>query len=453
MATRAAIIRRRKRLGGGGSVPVELVAPVLTHSDRIVDDLPDFSIALTDPVVGDVVTLRRSSTSNFSSYEDATCAIDSLSPLTTLTFDFGAEWAAQTWYTKTFFTRNGSQSPDSNTESFTLEADGLEIDFINNLAFVRDTVTAANVYSGTPSGLLTKTVDADGTYINSAGVITQATANTLRYDYNPSTLALRGLLIEEGRTNLLLNSLIDGTNITTQSVTVSAIPYTLSFYGTGTLTLSGVSTAGPLVGTGAYPNRVTLTFTPTAGSLAITRSGTAQYAQLEAGSFATSFIPTAGSAVARASDSISLAVSAFNFSSSTSTIFGQATWVSTSGSGFTRVVEAHNGATTNRFILGLTSTTGRGLVVSASTQVASFTPNGTTTSPFKQAMALALNDFAISVAGGAVSTDTSGAMPTGITSLQIGGDAGGTVYGALWIQRVVYLPRRMSNAELQVLSA
>ena len=43
------------------------------------------------------------------------------------------------------------------------------------------------------------------------------------------------LLVEEGRTNLLLNSATLGT----QGVTVTAVAHTLSFYGTGTITLNG----------------------------------------------------------------------------------------------------------------------------------------------------------------------------------------------------------------------
>jgi len=123
-----------------------------------------------------------------------------------------------------------------------------------------------------------------------------------RIDYAPNTLAVKGLLIEEARTNLLVNSKSDGTNLATQNVTVTAQPYTLTFYGTGSVTLSGASTSGPLSGSGAFPTRSTLTFTPSAGTLTLTVAGTVQYAQLEAGSFATSYIPTDAASVTRAAD-------------------------------------------------------------------------------------------------------------------------------------------------------
>jgi hypothetical protein len=84
-------------------------------------------------------------------------------------------------------------------------------------------------------------------------------------------------------TILPANLLVNTATLSTQSVTVTADAHTLSFYGTGTVTLSGVSTAGPLVGTGAG-DRVTLTFTPTGGSLTLTVSGTVSTAQLVLGS-------------------------------------------------------------------------------------------------------------------------------------------------------------------------
>ena len=140
------------------------------------------------------------------------------------------------------------------------------------------------------------------TYFNSSGQITLAAANEARFDHFPTTLLPRGLLLEETRTNLLLNSLINGTNLSTQSVTVTAQPYTLSFYGTGQIVLSGAASA-TVAGSGAFPNRQVITFTPSAGSLTLTVTGTVQYAQLEAGNSASSFIPTAGTAGVRVADS------------------------------------------------------------------------------------------------------------------------------------------------------
>lgn len=93
-----------------------------------------------------------------------------------------------------------------------------------------------------------------------------------------------GIEPKTGRRNLLLAT----DTMATQSLTVAAVAHTLAFTGTGTVTLTGASTAGPLVGTGAS-NRVSLTFTPTAASLTLTVVGSVTLAQLELGSTATAY--------------------------------------------------------------------------------------------------------------------------------------------------------------------
>ena len=149
-----------------------------------------------------------------------------------------------------------------------------------------------------PPGVTFTRVSGSATYFDVTGTMQTASGNTPRWDYDPVTHVLKGMLIEPTRSNLLLNSQTLGT----QSVAVTAQAYTLSFYGTGTITLSGVSTAGPLVGTGAFPTRVALTFTPTAGTLTCTVTGTVSNAQLEAGGYATSYISTFGATQGRGNE-------------------------------------------------------------------------------------------------------------------------------------------------------
>ena len=95
----------------------------------------------------------------------------------------------------------------------------------------------------------------------------------------------------QGGNNLVLNS----ATLVTQNITVTANTYTLSMTGTGTITLSGTS-SGTLVGTGAS-TVVSKTFTPTAGTLTLTPTGSCTTVQLELGSVFSGYTPTTGSAV------------------------------------------------------------------------------------------------------------------------------------------------------------
>ena len=75
------------------------------------------------------------------------------------------------------------------------------------------------------------------------------------------------------------NILVNTETLATQSVTTLAAKYILSFWGTGSVTVSGTS-AGTLTGTGVG-NRVSLEITCTAGTLSLTVSGSVLKAQLE----------------------------------------------------------------------------------------------------------------------------------------------------------------------------
>jgi len=172
-----------------------------------------------------------------------------------------------------------------------------------------------------------------------------------RFDYDPVTLQPKGLLIEEQRQNLVLNSTLDGANLATQSVTVTAVAHTLSFYGTGQIVLSGTASA-TVTGTGAYPTRKTLTFTPTAGSLTLTVTGTVQFAQLEIGAFATSFIPTAGSQVTRTADVATIVGSNFFswYNQNEGTLYSVASESSTSLSGNRKSIATFTAGNFNNII-------------------------------------------------------------------------------------------------------
>jgi hypothetical protein len=164
----------------------------------------------------------------------------------------------------------------------------------NRQLYTASSLTGQELLSFSP--LHTFTRASDKTYFDQNGDLQVAGPNVPVFDYDPVTQKFT-LSIHSTRTNIFLNSQAP----VTQNVTVSAVSHTLSFYGTGEIVLSGAAT-GTLTGTGGSTERVTLTFTPTSGTLTITPVGTEENVQLEAGAFATPPIITGATSKIRNED-------------------------------------------------------------------------------------------------------------------------------------------------------
>jgi hypothetical protein len=312
--------------------------------------------------------------------------------------------------------------------------------------------------TGTLDSRVTFTRSTSATYTNSSGVLTNSAVNSPRFDYNPVTLALLGLLIEEQRTNVLLNSLLDGTNLSTQTVVTGAVPYTLSFYGTGTIVLTGTNISNQ-VGIGAYPSRKTFTFTPGSGLLTLTVTGTVQYAQLESGSFATSFIPTAGSQVTRTIDNAVMTGTNFSnwYNPAQGTLYEEITLNSTAT--FPRMPNFYNSASQNANNIDIWYGSGANLS-SAATRV------GGTSYPASNIYVAftppATGKFGFSFASGQGYFSVNGSSPTSVSPLTIPtvdtfALSGGTnTYfysgGSIYLKKVSYYSTALTSDQLQALT-
>jgi hypothetical protein len=67
--------------------------------------------------------------------------------------------------------------------------------------------------------------------------------------------------------------------------------------------------------------------------------------------------------------------------------------------------------------------------------------------------AYATNDFAASLNGAAAVTDTSGTVPSGQTTARIGSNVSSANFINGYLRRITYYPVRLTNAQLQNLTA
>jgi hypothetical protein len=405
-------------------------------------------------------------------------------------------------------------------------------------ASVGQSALSLNFLSGTLDSRITFTRSTTATFVGSNGLLQSSAINAPRFDYNPATLAPRGLLIEEQRVNLVLYSAefdnagwakllttatgnattspdgttnadrltADGTlggHQVQQGVTFTEAAHTLTVYakrdtndfvqvrfgaaaiaaGTGfanfDLNAGTVGTIGPGVtaasitpaGNGWY--RCTITGTTlaavsnagfyivtsatatTAEANTLTTSVFLYGAQLEAGSFATSYIPTVASTVTRAADDATM--TGTNFSSWYNA--GEGTIVTNFGpffrtTGNPGVAQIDDGSANNtiRTFAGSVFSPVFNVIVGEVNQaflnVGTVNPNAITSI----AGAYALNNFAKSVNGLAPDTDASGTVPV-VNRMLIGSGTAGVNYLNGYMRSITFYPQRLANAQLQALTS
>jgi hypothetical protein len=179
-------------------------------------------------------------------------------------------------------------------------------------------------------------------------------------------------------------------------------------------------------------------------------------AQLEVGAFPTSYIPTTTTALTRAADVASVNTLSPWFNASAGTIYVEASNVATNV-GTSGALVGFDDATANNRIITFVQTNGTQptlrVVASGATQADLATGPVVLGAMFKFASAYAANDFAVSLNGGPPGTDTSGTVPIGQTTLRLGVNVASAAHLNGYLRRITYYPRRLSNAELQAITA
>ena len=399
--------------------------------------------------------------------------------------------------------------------------------------------TADNAVSYTGNG--TSGIFIWGAQLEQAATATTYTRNNggvypARFDYDPATLAPKGILIEEQRVNLVLQSetfdnaswsksgstvtanattspdgtanadklaenATSGTHWVLQSVTTTAVAHTATAFmkasertwglmrlrdSTGTDRFAWFNLATGAVGTvqtnltasitsfgnGWYRCSITISAAlagscpyvigPSTADNVVTYVGTDGSgiflwgAQLEAGAFATSYIPTVASQVTRTADQCSIVAPLFApwYNQSEGTIVASilSAPVNTSAQQALYLSDgtASNSIFTRRAVGGsvATAVTTGGVVqgdVSAGSAVAG-------SAAYKYAFAYAANDLAESVNGSAVGTDTSATIPT-LSQMNLGASVANIQLLNGHIRSIRYYPVRLADFQLQALTA
>jgi hypothetical protein len=344
---------------------------------------------------------------------------------------------------------------------------------------------------------LSNSASLDPYVYNPTTALTSAAVYGARFNYDPVTLDAQGLLIEEQRVNYCLwsedfsqatwskttttvtsNSEIapsglqtadtltaTGANaITKQAITTTAVAFTFSVYlkrktGTGNIDISmdGTTFVTQTINSNTW-TRCIVTQTGVAGtsnpSIRIATDADEVYAwgaQVEAGAFPTSYIPTVASSVTRSADIAT--VLGRNFSSWYNQYEGTVFVDSKNPDTGTRgIIGTNDGSANNRIEL-FTSTLDPKLIVQNASSAQADLDAGTIVANvnFKLAAEYKVNDFAVVEDGGTVQTDTSGQPPV-VDRMTIGNNQANNYMNGT-IKSIRYWPTRLTNAQLQAITS
>jgi hypothetical protein len=182
-------------------------------------------------------------------------------------------------------------------------------------------------------------------------------------------------------------------------------------------------------------------------------------AQLEAGAFPTSYIPTTGTSATRSADIATITGTAFSgwYNQGQGSAFVQAAVAQPASGGNQFLFRVSDNSYNNQIAWNVQSAGGVSLATASGGAYDGVATAGTGLSANvtgQIAAAYAANDLATSLNGAAPATDATATMPSALTRADIGSDHGAlNRVKAGTISRIAYWPTRLSNATLQALTA
>jgi len=344
-----------------------------------------------------------------------------------------------------------------------------------------------------------------GTYIDENGIIQLSSADTPRFDHDPTTGESLGLLIEESRTNLFdystdltqwsannsaapvasseiapdgstdsyrLNVNIGGGSYFTRDVpTVAGSVYTISVWAKNVpgeqnyfdlfFNTAGNVQLGKTALTDTWTRYyITGTATQTGNVLAGINNPPDDYTarglfwgfQFELGAFPTSYIPTDGAALTRNPDNATITGSDFSswFNSPEGTLFTDLQTPNTSCFGW----NVSDGSNNNRFVFDPGVNTGTAAAIVSGGGPTFGTPPTVLAGGGKIAFAYKPNDYGVYGNQTQLAGTSPAAVPTGLNQIGLGyrGNYAPDAYLNGTIARLTYFPDRLEDSVLQAIT-